>query len=244
MIRTRAELLHQGIPASTLDDRCRRGELHRLLPGVYSLSEPSPIDRCHATLAWEPRAVLSHRTAAHLHGLLPAPDRLEATVPKSVSRRPPTWLTFHRRDLAPDWIGQVQGLADTIPALCDLGLHGTKTIRRQLRQAALDAASPAEQKFARALAQRNCPLPLNRSVGPYLCDFVDTRSRTVIEIDGRTFHSEPDVFCRDRRRQNALQLTGWLVLRYAARDVFDHPDRCAAEAVRAIRERRIRFRKR
>ncbi|MCX5042926.1 DUF559 domain-containing protein [Aldersonia sp. NBC_00410] len=36
-IRTRAQLLGEGVAGSTIDYRCRRGRYHRVLPGVYSL---------------------------------------------------------------------------------------------------------------------------------------------------------------------------------------------------------------
>ncbi|MFF2107964.1 hypothetical protein [Rhodococcus koreensis] len=41
-------------------------------------------------------------------------------------------------------------------------------------------------------------------------DFVDERARIVVEVDGREFHSEPDVFRGDRRRQNWLVREGWM----------------------------------
>jgi very-short-patch-repair endonuclease len=80
----------------------------------------------------------------------------------------------------------------------------------------------------------------NRTIrwATYYCDFVDERSRTIVEIDGREFHSEPEVFRKDRSRQNRLVLDGWLVLRYAASDVYQHLDEIANETVRVVRTRR------
>lgn len=92
--------------------------------------------------------------------------------------------------------------------------------------------------FGRALAARRCKLEPNHPVGAYYRDFVDERSRTIIEIDGREFHSEPEVFRKDRRRQNWLLLDGWLILRYAAYDVYQHLDEIADEAVGVVRKRR------
>ncbi|MGW3545677.1 endonuclease domain-containing protein [Nocardia niigatensis] len=78
----------------------------------------------------------------------------------------------------------------------------------------------------------------NHPIGPYRCDFVDERSRTVIEIDGREFHSGSIAFRHDRRRQNELLLDGWLVLRYAAADVYESVDKCVDEVAAVIRRRR------
>lgn len=273
MLRTRGELLAEGISASTIDDRCRSGVYTRLLPGVYCLGIPTTLDRCRAVAAWHPLAVLSHRTAAWLHGFLPdEPTRLEITVPKSTRRTSPSWLRLYRRQLRPDWIDErydlpVTGAALTvfdcasvlpereadalidehvgrhIPGqalldLCESHIHGSAVIRRRLREAAINAASEPERLFARALNRRGLRLLDNHPVGPYRCDFVDERSRTIIEIDGREFHSNPRVFRHDRRRQNDLVLADWLVLRYAAADVFQSVDRCADEAAAAIRRRR------
>ncbi|AYF75135.1 DUF559 domain-containing protein [Nocardia yunnanensis] len=273
MIRTRGELLAEGIPASTINYRCRSGTYIRLLPGTICLGPPTGLDRCHAVVAWQPSAVLSHRTAAWLHGFLPEePVCVEATIPKSAARATPPWLHLHRRQLRPDWIDERYDLPVTTAVLtvfdcasallereademidlhvgkhvsgqallelCGSGLHGSNTVRRQLREAATHAASEPERLFARALARRGVHLLPNHPVGPFVCDFVDERSRTIIEIDGREFHSDSSTFRRDRRRQNALLLGGYLVLRYAAADIYQSLDQCADEAAAVIRERR------
>lgn len=115
---------------------------------------------------------------------------------------------------------------------------GNTSMREQLRCAALRAASEPERLLARALNRRRCPMSANEPVGPYVCDFVDDRARVVVEVDGREFHSAPDVFRSDRRRQNWLVRQGWLVLRYAAYDVLADPDAVADEIVGVVRRRR------
>lgn len=55
-------------------------------------------------------------------------------------------------------------------------------------------------------------------------DVVFARYRLIIEIDGRKFHSEPEVFESDRRRQNLLVVNGWCVLRFTVRMIEDEPD--------------------
>ncbi|MVU76456.1 DUF559 domain-containing protein [Nocardia sp. ET3-3] len=273
MIRTRGELLAEGIPASTINDRCRRGVYTRLLPGTLCLGTPTSLDNCQAVIAWQPRAVLSHRTAAWLHGfLVDEPALIEATIPIDADRATPTWLKLYRRRLPPEWIDERYDLPLTCAALtvfdcttvlphreadalidhqvgrrisgralldiCDSHLHGSCTIRKQLREAAIHAASEPERLFARAMTRRGIRLLCNHPIGPYRCDFVDERSRTIIEIDGREYHSDSATFRRDRRRQNALLLDDWLVLRYAAADVLESIDSCADEAAAVIKRRR------
>ncbi|WP_405491434.1 DUF559 domain-containing protein [Nocardia sp. NBC_00511] len=272
MIRTRAELRAAGVPISTIDNRCRSGHYTRLLPGVYCTTEPTTVLKCRAVIAWIPAAVLSHRTAAWIHGMLSEPPRIEATVPTGVYRRPPPWLRLYRRNLAPESIDDTADLRMTVPArtlldcltvlpkseaaalidhnvghtvfpqdvlaLCHTGLPGSRALRTQLHTAASCFASEPERLFARAMTTRGIRLLPNHPIGPYRCDFVDERSATIIEIDGREFHSTPAAFRHDRRRQNALALEGWLILRYAAADIYQHLPRCADEAARAIRHRR------
>lgn len=272
MIWTRAELRAEGVGSSTIDDRCRRGIYTRVFPSIYCLGAPTARSRCQAVIAWIPAAVLSHRTAAWLRGMLPEPDRIEATIPKSSYRKAPPWLRLYRRDLPPAWIEEVRDLPVTtsaltlmdcvtvlpesaanalidenlgrttalgdVFALCQTSMCGAPGLRKQLRQAATRYASEPERLFARALTSRGLHLLANHWVGPYKCDFVDERSRVVIEIDGREFHSESGVFERDRRRQNWIALDGWLILRYAAVDVYRALDVCADQVVAVVRRRR------
>lgn len=118
------------------------------------------------------------------------------------------------------------------------GRWGNTTAAAQLRLAAVRAASEPERLLARSLNRLRCPLAANEPVGPYVCDFVDLRSRVVVEVDGREFHSGPEVFRSDRKRQNWLVRQGWLVLRYAAYDVLADPDAIADEIVTVVRQRR------
>ena len=273
-VKTRQQLLEEGIANSTIDNRVRQGIYHRLLPAIFSLGEPTGLARCAAITTWAPEAVLSHRTGAWLQSMRPEPTVFEATVPPTFFRETPDWLKLYRRQLRPEEIDEAWGMPTVEPAralfdcvsvlpkdeadqlidehlgkkvelnrmleVCELdaGLNGATEARRQLKDAALSAASEPERIFARALADRRFPILPNRSVGPFICDFVDERSRTIIEIDGREFHSEPEVFRKDRRRQNWILLDGWLVLRYAAFDVYNDLDEIADEAVAVVRKRR------
>ncbi|MDH6279429.1 DUF559 domain-containing protein [Prescottella agglutinans] len=273
-IHTFDELLDAGIPRSTIGSRCRSGRYHRVLPRIYAVTEPTTLALCHAVTRWQPTAVLSHRTAAWLHGWTGEPDVVEATVPPRVRVRTPKWLLLHRRNLDDAHVGESWSLPtvsagqtlidcgavmsveeyerlvdaqltrsvtpDELRALRDghPGRWGNTTADAQLRTAAVRAASEPERLLARALNRRRCPMAANEPVGPYVCDFVDARAKVVVEVDGREFHSAPDVFRSDRRRQNWLVRQGWLVLRYAAYDVLTDPDSVAEEIVAIVRRRR------
>lgn len=118
------------------------------------------------------------------------------------------------------------------------GRRGNAELARQVRLAVTRFASEPERALGRALHRIGLYLEMNAAVGPYICDLVDRRSRTIIEVDGREFHSAAGVFSKDRRRQNALVLDRWLVLRYSAFDVLAAPDVIAGEIASVIRRRR------
>ena len=274
-IRTREQLLAQGIASSTIDNRCRAGTYHRLLPSVYCIDEPTPLARCAAVLAWEPRAVLSHRTAAWLWQMWPTvPDVLEATVPPGLARHSRAGLRLYRRRLDPIDVTDSWDLPCVAPELALLdclsvldpadadrlvdeqltrtvsaegvrllrkkypGRWGNGDVLRQLRSAAVSAASEPERLLAREFARRNYAIAANAPVGPWVVDFYDRRAALVVEVDGLAFHSDPVVFRRDRRRQNWLVVRDLMVLRYAAADVFASTAAVADEVILIGRRRR------
>ena len=53
--------------------------------------------------------------------------------------------------------------------------------------------------------------------------------KLAVELDGRAAHSTPRNFERDRRKQNALILDGWIVLRFTHNQLRNHDDRVARE---------------
>ncbi|WP_182358960.1 DUF559 domain-containing protein [Tomitella gaofuii] len=120
----------------------------------------------------------------------------------------------------------------------DSGCRGVSLARRVVERAARRTASEAERVVARALGRAGYNLEVNKAIGRFWCDLVDEWSGVVVEIDGRGPHSERSVFRNDRRRQNRLVLDGWLVLRYAADDVFDDLDEVVREIIRTVATRR------
>lgn len=118
------------------------------------------------------------------------------------------------------------------------GRVGNSEVLRQIRTAALLAASEPERLLAREFARRNFTMAPNAPVGPFYADFLDPRARLVVEVDGLEFHNDPLVFRRDRRRQNWMLLQGFLVLRYAAADVFESVSGVADEVMVVARRRR------
>ena len=55
-------------------------------------------------------------------------------------------------------------------------------------------------------------------------DFLWPEQRLVVEADGAGFHDNPVAFERDRRRDRALQLNGYRVVRFTHRQIEREPD--------------------
>jgi len=57
-----------------------------------------------------------------------------------------------------------------------------------------------------------------------------------IEVDGFDYHDRtPEQAERDRARDRALMAAGWVVLRFAAREVIRDADACVQEVLRFLR---------
>ena len=121
----RADLLAGGLTERRIEAHCRSGELHRLRQGRYvsaaSWSLGDPVDR-HRIRAVEVgaavagRAVVSHQSAALLHGLeLPPADlpRVHVTWPGSRGRRGTSNVHPHRGRLEEHDIVPLHGIGVT-----------------------------------------------------------------------------------------------------------------------------------
>lgn len=65
-------------------------------------------------------------------------------------------------------------------------------------------------------------------------DFAWPAYRLVVEVDGYEFHADRARYRADRRRQNAIELAGWLVLRFSWEDVLGRPDAVVASVRRGL----------
>jgi hypothetical protein len=65
-------------------------------------------------------------------------------------------------------------------------------------------------------------------------DFAWPEARLVVETDGYAFHADRASYRSDRRRGNALVLSGWRVLRFSWEDVVHSPDVVVAEVRAAL----------
>ena len=79
----------------------------------------------------------------------------------------------------------------------------------------------------------NHPLRIGGDVVAYL-DIAFPDVLLAIEIDGWAWHTDPERFQRDRKRQNALVAAGWTVLRFTWADLIERPEQVLATVVRTL----------
>jgi hypothetical protein len=125
------------------------------------------------------------------------------------------------------------------------GRPGTVDVRELLLR--LDEAPPLHSELERrtrsllvdaGLAEPGRQIPLPGWVEhPAHVDFAYAEHRVIIEVDGRSWHSRHSEFELDRRRDNAAQLAGWIVLRFTWRQVTQDPDYVVSTIGAALRRR-------
>ena len=136
-----------------------------------------------------------------------------------------------------DW-GGLEGALARAP-----GLRGIRLLRTVTE--AWDPASTRSDLERRFLALcRDAGLPMPRVNSPveagqrtFEADFCWSRSRLLVETDGRRHHATRLAFERDRRRDQMLTAAGWTVLRVTWRQIRDEPSRLTSTISALLAER-------
>jgi very-short-patch-repair endonuclease len=136
----RWQLAQMGIQRGAIEGRIERGSLRPFHHGVYAVGHLA-LTRdswlMAAVLACGPDALLSHRSAGELWGLLPRSARLpEVTRPGHGRQRPR--IVIHRSALPADEVDVVDGILVTSPHLTILDLAGGLR-RRELERVLTEA---------------------------------------------------------------------------------------------------------
>ncbi|HYP22179.1 MAG TPA: type IV toxin-antitoxin system AbiEi family antitoxin domain-containing protein [Actinomycetota bacterium] len=110
---TRAQAIETGLTKSMVQTRVRTGRLRRIHPGVYCVGgSPATFEqRAFAAAAWAgPGAVLSHRSAGYLWGLVDRhPPVDELWTPRRRTRPPAASVHTSRRI----WLRAIEGGSGT-----------------------------------------------------------------------------------------------------------------------------------
>jgi predicted transcriptional regulator of viral defense system len=139
---TLPQLQSHGLGKAAVAKRAKDGRLYRVHRGVYAVGRPDLTQRGHwmaAVLACGPNAVLSHRSAAALHGIRQDNrPRTDVTLPSSSTRSRPTIDVHKSSTLQPRDITAVDGIPCTTVArtLVDLGdMVSRREVERAVDQA-------------------------------------------------------------------------------------------------------------
>ena len=141
------QLVALGLSVSAVHKRTAVGRLHRIHQTVYSLVPPNLLTReghwLAAALSCGPGAVVSHRTAAKLHGLLAYDGaKLDVTIPGRRGRRRGHIVIHGSTTLTPKDVTAVNNIPCTTVArtLLDLG----EVVGRRRQERAFDQADVEE----------------------------------------------------------------------------------------------------
>jgi very-short-patch-repair endonuclease len=160
---SRRQLLVVGLTPAAIGGRLRSGTLARLHPGVYAYGHRQLRREGHwlaAVLAVGPRAVLSHRDAAGLHGLRPANHRRVDVTTTGQAGSTPTIAVHRTRVLDDADITAVAGIPVTTVARTLIDLAGVvprdhlaKAVKEAEARGALDMAA-VEAAIVRTAGRR------------------------------------------------------------------------------------------
>lgn len=239
--------LHEaGLSDDAVLERRRAGRLHRLHRGVYAVGHVAPSNERQwtaAVLALGDAALLSHRSAAALWGLL-SPDGgpVHISLPGRGGRAKRQGIQVHRPlSLEAHEVTRRRGIPVTSPArtLADLRSSASaRDLRRAIRQAdviglptgrgiASDRTrSELERRFLWLCSRHHLPKPnVNIRIGEMTVDFCWVEQQVIVETDGYKYHRGREAFEEDRGRDLRLRSLGYQVQRLSYRQVFDDAER-------------------
>ncbi len=193
-----------------------------------------------AILALGAGAVISHRSAAALWGMLkPTDGPIHVTVAGDGGRERRSGIGIHRsHSLIAGVKTRRNGIAVTKPTrtLRDLRRTSPQPVFQKAVRRALDlrlvtssdlgpepdlTRSELERMFIGLCRRHRLPQPeVNTRIGPYEVDFLWRDRRLIVETDGFRHHGNRAAFESDRGRDAFLQSRGYRVLRFTYRQVL------------------------
>jgi very-short-patch-repair endonuclease len=229
------------IGQDAVDHRCRTGLLHRVHRGVYAVGHLGLGQEARwlaAVLACGDGAVLSHRSAATLwvirlgelftiHRGIPvtSPSRTLADLAHVLDHDE---LTRALRE------AMFRRLYDP-EAVRDALTRRPSTALKDLLTEAAVTQSTMEDRFLTLCARHRLPRPHTQyRIGAKRYDFAWSQQRVVVETDSWVAHANQVAFQADRAASNALQLAGWLVLRFTWADLTRRSRKVAATVSQAL----------
>jgi very-short-patch-repair endonuclease len=255
------QLQSAGLKKTAIARRLKAKRLHPIFRGVYAVGHAGLSNEGRwmaAVLACGDGAVLSHRSAAELWGMLkPVGGPVHVTVPRAGGRKQRRGLKLHRSpSLTPGATTRRLGIRVTTPerTIADLRRSVTPAVlRRAIRQAEYDrrpigdhgrqtnrTRSDLERRFLRLCRRYRLPEPeVNVKLGRFTVDFLWRQEGFVVETDSYRTHGGQQAFVEDRERDNELAARGLEVLRFADVRIDNEPAAVAALVRARLTARRL-----
>jgi very-short-patch-repair endonuclease len=256
---TMAQLEAVGVTRRVASKWTQAGRLHRLHRGVYAVGHRGITVEGRwlaAVLACGDGAVLSHRSAAGLWGLLrPVAAPVHVSVPTAAGVRQRPGIRVHRcASLQPAALGTRNRIRVTSVPRTLVDLRATADageLHRATRQAevlgllvaedATDARTNGEleRKFLTLCRRAGFPEPeVNVLVAGHLVDFFWPAHCLVIETDGYRFHRGATAFEDDHARELDLLTAGCALRRFTYKQVTGRPSAVVAALAEALQSSR------
>jgi very-short-patch-repair endonuclease len=217
-----------------------------------------------AVLACGDGAVLSHRSAAELWGMLPTGSangsggrRIDISLPGSSGRKQRSGIRIHRcASLSTGMVTRRRNIPVTNPArtIADLQpIVSPAEMRRAVRQAEVaglrtgleprqkKTRSELEDIFLTLCHQHRIPTPeVNVKIGPREVDFLWRDIRVIVETDSYGFHRGQYAFEDDHDRDLALRILDYEVVHLTYRQLTTKPAYCMAIVEKELKDAELR----
>ncbi|MCU1600565.1 MAG: hypothetical protein JWO22_1274 [Frankiales bacterium] len=116
------------------------------------------------------------------------------------------------------------------------GKRGYRRMRKVIEWSDPECGSVLESAFRVLMLESGIIRPSSQQVlaGAGRVDFVWRDHRLVVECDGRRWHDPADARNTDRRRENALALGSWMLLRFSWAEIVHDPEYVVASVRTAL----------
>lgn len=113
-----------------------------------------------------------------------------------------------------------------------MGTASRKGLKGILRRSSIGADSETERMVFRPIKMRGFKVIQNVKIGNHVWDALVTgRNKTLIDIDGETFHSNKSSFVKDRWKTNDAVSQGYRALRYTSSCVDHHCEKVVEDII-------------
>jgi len=161
------------------------------------------------------------RTVVDVAAMLPSRDDVRALVSDAVQRRLVS-------------VKQLQAEAGSVPR------RGSRWLLEAIDDVSAGTRSMGESRFRRAVRRAGLPEPawnvtIDTLYGPVILDALWREAGVAVEVDGARWHLDAAAWEAVQRRQNAVQVSGVLVLRFSVHRLIHDSDNVVTEVRSALR---------